>query len=90
MVTKSDPKDSLRNKWAKVHAHRAIIDTWNKQVKDYNEKTKLGLKPPGPMEGIILTPLHKRIFRWNCHRLQTSGRLSNLQQERLALTLLPT
>ncbi len=55
MVTKSDPKDSLQNKWAKVHAHKAIIDTWNKQVKDYNEKIKFGLKPPGP----TLPPLHE-------------------------------
>jgi hypothetical protein len=56
MATKSDAKHSLRNKWAKVHANKAILATWNKQVKAYNEKFKLGFML-GPMEGRELTPI---------------------------------
>src|ERR1700742_2913463 len=52
MATKSDPRDSLRNKWAMVHAHKAIIHTWNKQAKYYSEK-KLGLTLPGPTDGTL-------------------------------------
>ena len=59
MATKYDPKDSLRNKWAKVHAHKAIISTWNKQIEAYNEKIKLGFKQPTSMDGMVLTLLRE-------------------------------
>jgi hypothetical protein len=58
MATPFDRKDSLRNKWAAVHAHKAIIDTWNKQIKVHNSKrADLVDLPEDSIGAVELTPL---------------------------------